>query len=57
MRADAAIIWDCERFILSDAYSDSRRRLGVAHRVPVPNALQRLTTIVQPESHNMAGTP
>jgi hypothetical protein len=48
MRAPITVIWDLEAFILSDGYSEIRRRLGTQNRVPVPNALQRLTTIIGP---------
>jgi hypothetical protein len=45
MRANATVIWDLERFIVSDAYSDLRKNLETQSRVPVPNALARLSTI------------
>lgn len=45
MRASASIVWDLERFILSDGYSELRRRSGTRARVPVPDALARLNEI------------
>lgn len=48
MRAPVEVIWDLEQFILSEQYSYLRNETGLASRVPVPNALQRLTTIVAP---------
>lgn len=46
MRASAAVIWDLESWIVSEPYSELRQKLGTFNRVPVPNALQRLATIV-----------
>lgn len=46
MRAPAVVIWDLEAWLLSDVYSEVRGQLGTRNRVLVPNALQRLTTIV-----------
>jgi hypothetical protein len=46
MRAPVEVIWDLERFLLSEAYTEMRKKLGTANRVPVPNALQRLSSIV-----------
>ncbi len=50
MRASAAIVWDLEQFIVSDAYSDLRKKLETQNRVLVPNALQRMTSIVLAEN-------
>lgn len=49
MRASAAVIWDLEQFLVSDAYSDLRKNLDTQNRVIVPNALQRLSSIVGSE--------
>lgn len=46
MRAPVEVIWDLERFLLSDSFSEIRKKLGVNHRILVPNALQRLATVV-----------
>ncbi len=48
MRARVAVIWDLERWIVSDGYSELRRKLETANRVLVPNSLQRLTVIAVP---------
>lgn len=50
MRAPIEIIWDLEHFILSEAYGKLRQESGLASRVPVPNALQRLTSILTPQT-------
>lgn len=46
MRANATVIWDLENWILSENYGDIRKRLKTHATVPVPNALQRLRSIV-----------
>lgn len=49
MRVPVQIIWDAERFILSSIYGEMRRHLKSSSRVPVPNALQRMLSIVYAE--------
>ena len=50
MRAPAAVIWDLERWIVSDAYSEIRKNLHTSHRILVPNSLVRLESAVMPET-------
>jgi hypothetical protein len=48
MRASVAIVWDLEQFLVGEVYSDLRKKLETENRVLVPNALQRLVSIVLP---------
>jgi hypothetical protein len=50
MRAPVAIMWDLEAFILSSFYSEYRQMTGIAHKVPVPNSLLALSTVVEVSS-------
>ena len=47
MRAPVSIIWSLENWIVSPDYSRLRDRLGTKSRVPVPNSLARLPTIIK----------
>jgi hypothetical protein len=46
MRAPVAVLWDLERFILSDVWSAARKASKIKSLVPVPNSLQRLSTVL-----------
>lgn len=47
MRAPVQFVWQLEHWILSEEYSQIRRRLQSQNKVPVPLALQQLTKVVQ----------
>jgi hypothetical protein len=52
MRAPVGVRWDLEQFILSTFYGEYRQKLGMMHKVPIPHALLRLTSVVEMQAQS-----